>query len=81
MSTVVNILIMVNEPEAQDFLAALLTGEGYKVKTHSNQRDGLEALTKEPFNLVLADYQAPGINGIEISKAVRKNFTLSYPNS
>ena len=73
-----NILIMVNEKETQDFLAALLMGEGYKVKSCSNQKDGLEALSKKPFNLVLADFQAPSINGIEICKAIRNNFTLRH---
>lgn len=78
MSTMANLLIMINKSEARDFLAALLLGEGYKVKACLNQRDGLEALTKESFDLVLADYQAPGISGIEISKAMRKSFTLRH---
>lgn len=71
-----NILIIVNDKETQDFLAALLMGEGYKTKVCSNQADGLETLTKETFNLVIADFQATYINGIEICKAIRSNFIL-----
>lgn len=78
MSPEGNILIIVNEAETQDFLAALLMGEGYKIKTCSNQEDGLEILTKEPFSLVIADFQAPYINGIEICKAIRGNFNLRH---
>jgi len=73
-----NIMIIVNEKETQDFLAALLMGEGYRVKTYSNQKDGLEIMIKEPFNLVIADYQARSINGIEICKSIRSNFNLRH---
>jgi diguanylate cyclase (GGDEF)-like protein len=78
MSPEGNILIIVNEVEVQDFLAALLMGEGYKVKTCTNQEDGLEILKKEPFNLVIADFQVRYINGIEICKAIRSNFNLRH---
>ena len=78
MGTQGKILIIVNEVETQDFLAALLIGEGYEVKTCTNQEDGLEILKKEPFNLVLANFHAPYINGIEICKTIRRSFTLRH---
>ncbi|MBU0549066.1 MAG: response regulator [Candidatus Omnitrophica bacterium] len=75
-----NIIIIVNETESREFLSALLMGEGYKVQAFSNQADGLEVLTKskETFNLVMTDFQATYINGIEICKAIRGNFTLRH---
>ena len=73
-----NIMIIVNEKESQDFLAALLMGEGYKVEICSNQKDALEIMTKGHFSLVISDYQAPYINGIEICKTVRNSFNLRH---
>ncbi|MFH1338594.1 MAG: response regulator, partial [Candidatus Omnitrophota bacterium] len=71
-----NILIIVNDKETQDFLSALLMGESYKTKVCSNQADGLETLAKEPFNLIISDFRATYINGIEICKAIRGSFIL-----
>ena len=78
MSAEDSILIVVGEVETQDFLSALLIGEGYKIKTCATQEDALEILTKESFSLIISDYQSTYINGIEICKAVRSNFNLHY---
>lgn len=72
------ILIVINDQQTRDLLAALLVGEGYQVKTCSNQVEAFEVLAKEPFNLVIVDFVAPYINGIEICKQIRGNFILRY---
>lgn len=73
-----NILIVINDHQIQDFLAALLEGEGYKVKVCSSQAEAFEILSKEPFNLVIVDSVAPRINGMEVCKHIRGNFLLRY---
>jgi diguanylate cyclase (GGDEF)-like protein len=73
-----NILVVVNDVQTQDFLAALLMGEGYTVKICSSQTEAVETLAKESFNLIIAEYAAPYINGIEISKHIRSSFILRH---
>lgn len=71
-----NILVVVNDAQTQDFLGALLTGEGYRVRVCSSETEAVEQLAKESFNLVIAEYAAPYINGIELCKHIRSSFIL-----
>ena len=71
-----NILLIVNEQETQDFLAALLMGEGYKIQSASNQEEAFHALSKDPSHLIISEFKTRFVNGIEICKRIRSNFTL-----
>lgn len=73
-----DILLIVNEPQIQEFLCAILIEEGYQVQTCNSQSDAFEILKKQPFNLVIADFLSPGINGIDICKHIRNNFNLRH---
>lgn len=73
-----NILILVEERQKQELLSALLSGEGYKVKPCTTQTETLDVLTKETFNLIISDFEAPRINGIELCKFIRSNFRLRH---
>ncbi|MDE6218262.1 MAG: response regulator, partial [Muribaculaceae bacterium] len=42
-----------------------LKAKGYDVKTVSNGRDALDALSHEPFSLILLDENMPGLSGLE----------------
>jgi diguanylate cyclase (GGDEF)-like protein len=72
------ILIAVENQQAQEFISALLSGEGYLVKAYSNQTEALKLLTKEAFNLIIADFESPHINGRDMCKAIRGNLRLRY---
>ena len=73
-----NILTIIHEKWTSDFLTALLTGEGYQVKTFSNQDQALQALLEEQFRLVICDFRDEGIDGIQVCQAIRRNFALRY---
>ena len=73
-----NILTIIHEKWTSDFLTALLTGEGYQVKTFSNQDQALQALLEEQFRLVICDFRDEAIDGIQVCKAIRRNFALRY---
>jgi len=66
------ILVVDDDPEILSFLKRGLSYDGYEVDT---ARDGSEALAKardsEPA-LVVLDVMMPGIDGIEVSKRLRK---------
>lgn len=73
-----NILIVIHDDEIREFAAALLIGETYNVKVCLTQADALNILKKEQFNLIICDFQAPYINGIEICKLIRGNFRFRH---
>lgn len=73
-----HILIVASEKQKQEMLNALLLGEGYKTKACASQSEALEILEKDPVNLIISDFQAPRINGIEFCKFMRSNFRLRH---
>ncbi|HQJ14860.1 MAG TPA: response regulator [Candidatus Omnitrophota bacterium] len=73
-----SILLVVSEAESQQFLSALLMGEGYQVTICKNQAEGLAVLDLEAFNLVISDFSSQGVNGIELCKYIRTSFALRH---
>jgi len=73
-----SILLVVSDDESQQFLSALLMGEGYQVTICKNQTEGLAVLDLEAFNLVIIDFASPGISGIELCKYIRMSFALRH---
>jgi PleD family two-component response regulator len=73
-----SILLIVAEAESQEFLSALLMGEGYQVKSAPDQAAGLALLETEQYQLVVTEYACAGINGIEVCKYIRNSFNLRH---
>ncbi len=73
-----DILIIVNDAQEREFLSALLIGEGYQVQSVDNKDAGIETLAQGSFNLIVADFSSPSVNGIEICKHVRNSFDLRH---
>jgi len=67
------ILVVDDEPVSCEILADIFTEEGYTV---SRAKDGYEAIKKieegEHFDLFLLDIRLPGINGVEVLRAIKK---------
>ena len=57
-----HILIADDEPLFLKTTAALLRKAGFRCTTAANGKAALEALSREPFDLVLCDLNMPGIS-------------------
>jgi DNA-binding NtrC family response regulator len=68
------ILIVDDEPLNLDLLDQELAELGYTVEKAGSGKAALEALVATPADLVLVDYQMPGMNGIEALGAIKKNY-------
>jgi two-component system, sensor histidine kinase and response regulator len=55
----------------QQVAVGLLTRRGHSITVASNGREAVDALTREPFDLVLMDLQMPEMGGIEATTAIR----------
>ena len=66
------ILVVDDEPLNLDLLEQELSDLGYAVDKASGGRAALEQLAQKPIELVLLDYQMPGMNGIEVLNEIKK---------
>ena len=69
----VNTLVVDDDVDVLEFVAALLGRAGHEVTT---AKDGLEAfdlLLTEDFDLCVLDHELPGLTGLEVASAFRES--------
>ena len=67
-----NILVVDDDEMMRSFFASVLKEEGYAVEAAGNGKEGLEALNRSDFDLVLTDLRMSGISGLELMGEGRK---------
>jgi len=67
------ILVVDDTPQNVKLFADLLTAKGYEVSTAASGEQALEAIARQPPDLVLLDIMMPGINGYEVCRKIREN--------
>jgi PAS domain S-box-containing protein len=67
----VKVLIAEDNPVNQRVAVGLLTKRGHDVTAVGNGREAIDALDREPFDLVLMDVQMPEMGGFEATAAIR----------
>jgi two-component system, sensor histidine kinase len=65
------ILLAEDEPVNRFTTVQLLNKQGHHIESVSNGRQALEALVREPFDLVLMDISMPEMDGLEATQAIR----------
>jgi DNA-binding NtrC family response regulator len=71
-NSVVRILIIEDDKEMRSLLKDILNEEGFETESVSNGSDGLQELTKEPFDLVITDIRMPGLTGLDILPVIKR---------
>lgn len=61
-----NILVIEDEKSMREVLRILLEEEGYRVTSVTNGLEGIEALKKELFDLIITDIKMPKADGFEV---------------
>ncbi|MBL0124384.1 MAG: PAS domain S-box protein [Betaproteobacteria bacterium] len=67
-------ILYVDDDESLVFLVQrLLERRGFRVSGHTDQREALAAIRADPaaFDLVVTDYNMPGMSGLDVARAVR----------
>ena len=72
------ILIVEDEAKLARFVELELMHEGYQVEKSPDGRDGLEKLESGAYDLALLDIMLPGLNGLEVLRRVRHDFSVSH---
>ncbi len=70
------ILIVEDNPEIASFLCSVLQDE-YRYRKASNGEKGLEICLQEPPDLIITDLMMPEMNGLEMSRQIRKHLPTS----
>ena len=65
------ILLVEDDKNIVENLSAVLGGEGFQVKTASGQREALETVEQESFDLLLLDVSLKDGNGFAVCSAVK----------
>jgi len=66
-----HILVVDDDPGVVKALGRLLESAGHTVETPVSGREALLLFEKEKFDLVITDYQMPGMNGDELAAAIK----------
>lgn len=66
------ILVVDDEKECAKLFAEILKKDGYDVRAACSGREALDALRKQPADLVLTDMVMPGMNGMELLANIKE---------
>ncbi|HEV8551000.1 MAG TPA: response regulator, partial [Polyangiaceae bacterium] len=70
-ATLPNILVVDDTAENLRLLASMLGAQGYEVRPVTNGRQALQAVERDPPDLVLLDINMPEMNGYEVCTALK----------
>lgn len=73
-----DILIVDDEEDIVTFLSAVLTDEGFPIRTARNGREALDAIREAAPALVILDLMMPELNGVEVLEALGNGF-MEHP--
>jgi len=66
------VLVVEDEDNIARFLKLELQHEGFDVTVTTDGREALQLVSQDNFDLLLVDIMIPGINGLELTRRVRK---------
>ncbi len=73
-----NILLIEDEKKIVQFVTKALTEAGHEVASILRGDDGMIAATTQPYDLIILDLALPGVDGMEVLRAVRSR-SISTP--
>ncbi|MEX0725696.1 MAG: HD domain-containing phosphohydrolase [Planctomycetaceae bacterium] len=73
-----DVLVIDDESISRLTIAHALRSAGYRVTESANGEDGLERIRRDNFQLVVCDWNMPGLNGLELCRAIRSHDIRHY---
>ena len=71
-----NILLIDDDEWIRDSLTLFFENEGCRLVTLETAEEGIVALKKKSYDIIIADYKLPGMDGLEFFRHLQK----SHPN-
>jgi len=65
-------IVLVDDDELiRDSLGLFLESEGCQLQAFATAEEGLEAFKRQPYDLIIADYRLPGMDGLEFFRKIK----------
>lgn len=65
-------IVLVDDDELiRDSLGLFLESEGCQLQAFATAEEGVGALAKQPYDIIIADYKLPGMDGLEFFKKIQ----------
>jgi DNA-binding response OmpR family regulator len=74
----ISIALIIGDQQLQDIIALILLGESYNVHTFSSYQQAVGIIKNQNPDLIIADFDSCGIDGLHLTKELRKNFILKF---
>ena len=68
------VLVIDDDRSLRQFLSIMLKRSGYDVRVASSGRDGLNAMARDPADVVLTDLTMEGVDGMGVLRGVREHW-------
>jgi putative two-component system response regulator len=72
------VLIAEDDPDALDLLENAVAYFGYEVTTTTNGAEALESFRSGQYQLIVSDWEMPGLNGLELCRQIRQRVSSGY---
>ena len=73
-----NILFIDDEPDIVECIKRKLERSGYHVGTAANGKDGLDIVSRLPFDLIVTDVAMPVMDGYTFCRELKKTKTTAH---
>src|SRR5262245_58871511 len=67
------VLVVEDDRDIADLVSRYLEKSGFEVETLGSGRDGLASVLQRPPDMLVLDLMLPGMDGLEVCRAVRAN--------
>lgn len=71
------IFIVDDEETIRNMLEKAFSKTGYSVRCAESAEEALDILKEEKFQVMFLDLKLPGMNGVELCRKIRKDFTIA----
>ncbi len=70
------VLLVDDDLRLHELLKSYLEENGFVVASARDGREGLDRVTREPFDVILLDVMMPGMDGLEVCRRIREKSTI-----